>query len=502
MTQRTVVSTVEPGRKPTTDGEENGDEPMNGITLSDNNIDTIDKENNKMDEEANGSAESIDTIASKLTEEPAADVSTAIPSAVVEANTDPVEADIKNGSSAEVDAIVSEEPVAAATAAAAPITNEDAAKDDAPAGEEPIVAEVDAAVEKKTDVDKVLVDEAKPEEIAQIIESLDLPPVAVEKIEKIDKPLTPKHARDEDDLNDDLEDGAHNAKKMRLIVNDDIDAAIASLPTAELPTSSESKADEEKIDDEPAAEPPIEDVAVVPEIVVATIEPEIQKTETSAVEPIETTPIESTPTAEPVEEAVAVEPTPIEEAVVDSAENKPAVDSEITPADKSAAEPDVTTPIEPTPATDSVKEAVPAETAPIESAVTDVAAKTEAVVGSEEAAPAVPVEEPIVIETPKPIETPAEATPALDLPVPEFLAQNITALIPTDLLPAVNESDMAPAVVAPEPIVNQESMTVEEPEAAIAAVEAVDENTEKMDAAPINDDQMDVDDAADAPMDL
>lgn len=67
----TVVSTVEPGRK-TADGEENGEESINGDILSEINIDMeINKEILKMGDEANGSVETIDTIATKLNEETA-----------------------------------------------------------------------------------------------------------------------------------------------------------------------------------------------------------------------------------------------------------------------------------------------------------------------------------------------------------------------------------------------------------------------------------------------
>lgn len=462
---------------------------MNGLILSENNIDTINKENNKMDEEANGSAESIDNIASKLTEKSAADGA-----AAVESNTDLVE---PNAKSVDAEAIASEEPIAAAATVVAPA--DDAAKVEAAASDEPMVAATDAVTETKTDDDKVLADEAKPEEIAQIIESLDLPPAAVEKI---DKPSTPKHSRDEDDLDDDLEDGARNAKKMRLVLNDEIDAAIASLPATDVPAA-ESEATEGKIDVEPATEPtPIdEDAADSPTDDVA-IDTDEQAIDKSAVDFIVKTPIDPAPAVEPIEpEVVAAEPTPIETVAVESAKVEPEIVPEVQESEKSVVEPTVTTPIESEPATKIVEEAVAAEPTPIESVVTDEPAKVEPVVETAEVQVTVASTEPIVT-TPQPVEKPVEAE-TLDIPVPEFLAENLTALIPADLLPAVNESDMAPAVTAPLPLVNPESMTVEEPEpSAVAAVDAVEENAEKMDAAPINDDQMDVDDAADAPMDL
>lgn len=504
----TVVSTVEPGRKPTTDGEENGDEPMNGVILSENNIEAVSKENNKMDEEANGSAETIDTVASKLTEESAPEAApTAEPAAAIDREK-PIEADAKEANSIEVDATASEEPIAVIEA---PVVD-DAIKDGGDiASEEPAtVAATDVVTENKTDDDKVLVDEAKPEEIAQIIESLDLPPAAVEKIEK---PSTPKHARDEDDdLDGELENGERSAKKIKLDLNDDIDAAITSLPESEIPVV-EPKANGDKIDDEPIAEPtPIVDVPVEAAKIEAPTDAKIETIEKASVaepvvEPVVEAPIEATPKTDAVEEVVAPEPTPAEEIAVDATKTEPVIESETPVVDSSAIEPAVTAEIAPvptTPATEPVEEPAVVEPKPIDDVVVeDEPAKIEPSVEPDAQVPVKPVE--AVTAEPEPVETAApEVAPTLDIPVSEFLAENLTALIPTDLLPAVNESDMAPAVVAPEPnVINQESMTVEEPETPVAPIdEVVEENAEKMDAAPINDEQMDVDDAADPPMDL
>lgn len=415
----------------------------------------------------------------------------AIPSTTIESsNEESVEPETKNESPIDIDETASAEPVAVEEKATV-ATTEEAVKYDATASEEPIVAATDAAIENKTDDEKVLADEAKPEEIAQIIESLDLPPAAVEKI---DKPLTPKHAREEEDLDDDLEEGMRAAKKMRLNLNDEINAAIASLPAAD-DVSGESKAIDEKIDIESAPEPaPIEPTSTkdsVEEAVAAETAPielnPIESEESKAIDEkidiesaSEPTPIEPTPTKDSAEGAIVVEPTPIESPVEEAIADEP-------------------TPIEPTPTTNLAAEQ-PTEAATekliqspqkIEPKPAEVAVEPSAIAEIESSAVTGSVEEAVA----------AEVTPSLDIPVPEFLAENLTALIPTNLLPAVNESDMAPTVVAPEPIVNQESMTVEETETAVATADAAEENAEKMDAAPITDDQMDVDDA-DAPMDL
>lgn len=92
-----------------------------------------------------------------------------------------------------------------------------------------------------------------------------------------------------------------------------------------------------------------------------------------------------------------------------------------------------------------------------------------------------------------------------DLPVTEALdviPANLSDLIGAGILPEtekvpkpVETVPELPIVDAPQPA-NQESMTVEEPEKNT-------ENTEKMDSAPINDDQMDVDESNSVdPMDL
>lgn len=485
-----VVSTVDPGRKPASDGEENGDDLLNGDVLGD--INNIKVEIKKA--EANGGIHSLDNGTQKV--ETGSEAATESETPVVEASTSSTETETEkpliNGEATEsiatemeangteeVKEATAEPPIRVeAEAAAVPsIVIEEIQVDNAipepststadevtPLVEEPIdgdAAEAAAGGVESSIVKIVeeiesekLADEAKPEieekiddDQLQNVESgvaensIDM--VIVSDVEKV--PTSEKHSRDETEDDDD-ENNTRDAKKIRLDATEEaapVEATVTdqqqSTEVEAKPTGGEENAAEVAIDATDAVDGKAKEQSASTEVVAesnVTIDVVVESKKEDD-EPI---------VAKPVVEAVEI--------------TKPVIAVE-------------------TPPTETASEV--AET---------------------------------ILETKA--DLPATTAPLDDANVPEITAEKVTELIGKDIIPET----AAEAIVVKKPIIsdapivdvaaeapaatNQESMTVEEPEAAIAAPAVADDNNEKMDAAPITaDDQMEVDESNSVdPMDL
>lgn len=287
-----VVSTTEPGRKPT--DVENGDESINGDILSaisvgietTKNILKGDVENTNGNSKNNGTVNDvpIDEVASSsgVTKSDNAEVSVAVTVTVAEPSKDQPKVESSEKDLAEEKPVNDKPTVDDKPKVDAEPTVDDK-KDDIPVAKEEQSIDEPSEVSTTDKTDKAVIEETAPEQIkeenakveesseaimkeipsdANIVEqSID---VKIDKVEPIspvkepivsDKPPTPKRACS-DDEDDPIENGDRSAKKIKLDTSESIECEKAVEPQPEVPkveSTEESEAlkvDEAKKEDE------------------------------------------------------------------------------------------------------------------------------------------------------------------------------------------------------------------------------------------------------------
>lgn len=491
-----MVSTVDPGRKTVSDGEENGDDLMNGDILPDIGV-TIDDnkcENKLSSDEANGKTDKNEIAASKPIDETVS-ATESIAEASTSANGT---TETSNGDANVVEPMVSEpdasneiekatEATETTTTASTSVVIKEIKVDEAaeakpettesekseskvesePIVEQPSTDDTDKSGETKLDAEVVKTSDV----VDESVESAKLADETKPEIEKkVDDLIKSTEAAVEAPVTTEILSDKKSDEKIAQIV-DELET-VKSIDEKPIRSPSEKHLRED--DDE-------EDV-------------EIQNAKKMKFESTE----DNTPVVkvtehsdEKIVEAKTDEPLKTENGSVDAATNEPITIEKAVSTENETVKPVDESPIE-TKTEEIVAEKVPAKETP---------EPTESVAIVEKETPTEPI-----IESLK------------ELPVAEALdaiPENITDLIGAGILPSTldvanTETEMAadataavvtPAASAPsaevsadpQPV-NQESMTVEDAETA---------NAEKMDAAPITDDQMDVDESNSVdPMDL